>query len=198
MRKPKKEKKKKSLWRLLLLGLVYLVVIVVGWLYIMSPIWLPIMFLLTPFGTFYETDPSKYVQVMDYLSESIDEYTVNEYSKTQYEYLDSCRELFLDLTVTEEQFSALIEEARSGVYLERECYYAEGYYEIVYCDEYETFADDDRVGLACIEKVIYNSETNNVIYECFHADDSSVYALEDVAYFRRFQIDEKEYVEYLP
>ena len=196
--KKKNAKKKIGVWQII--GLI--VGVPLG---MFAMIALMMVLLVIFSGTFYETDPQKYEQAAEFFPESIAEYTVNGYSNTRYEYLDSCQEVFLDLTVNEEQFAALLEKARAGDYLERECYYAEGYYEIVYCDEYklgeDTVDESESTGVvyrAHVEKVIYNAETQNVLYEYFWTNDTGVYNLEDVVYFRRFGIDEKEYVKHLP
>ena len=56
-------------------------------------------------GTFYETDPAKYGKFQSYIEseieyfpKSIEEYVVNDYAYTRYEYLDLCYEVFLDLS----------------------------------------------------------------------------------------------------
>ena len=54
---------------------------------------------------------------------------------------------------------------------------------------------EPNVGWADIEKVIYNPETLNIIYVCFHANDTAVYKLDEVAYFNRFSILEEDYVK---
>lgn len=169
-------------------------------------------FLLLSFlfmGTRYETNPDTYKKAMkyidyretpgnDYFPESIEEYTVNKYSYTRYEYFDICVEVFVDLTVSETQMDELLTLAYNteGFLLERDAYYAEGYKEIVYRDKYEGLDEENgSVRWACIQKVIYNQETNNIVYECFYTEDSSVYELKDVVYFNHFGIDEAEYKE---
>ena len=165
----------------------------------------PLFFLMmsSGMGTYYVTDPAQYGQFeeyvqaeIDYFPESIADYTVHSYSYTRYEYMDSCYEVFLDITVSQEQFDALIKQAKSENRKshEKSAYYADGYREIVYVDEYEGFGDG-YVGYATIDKVIYNPETLNIIYESFHAHDTGVYPLSDFAYFKRFSIKETEYVK---
>lgn len=153
-------------------------------------------------GTFYVTDPAEYgkeesyiKEELGYFPESVEEYTVNAYAYTRYEYMDLCYEVFLDLTVSEAQLEELLAQtrARGGSY-EQAAYYAEGYYEIVFSDDYEA-CGEENVGWATIDKVIYNAESLNVIFESFHAHDSGVYELKDVSYFNRFGIDQYEYAE---
>jgi hypothetical protein len=116
--------------------------------------------------------------------------------------MDICYEIFLDISVTEEQLDRLIADAKSyGEYTESEAYYCDGYFEIVFEDYYrssdyvysEEGVEEKNVGWADIEKTVYNPETLNIIFVCFHANDSGVYDLDDLEYFKRFSIDEKEY-----
>ena len=161
-------------------------------------------------GTTYETNPAKYgkwdtsLDIPSFLPKSIAEYEVNEYSYTLYSYMDVCYEIFVDITVTETQFNELITNAKNNdAYLhEKQAYYNEGYTEIVFQDVYTIYTGEHinpatNVGWADIEKVIYNKKTLNVIYVCFHANDTGVYELSDVAYFNRFSIQQTEYVEML-
>ena len=155
-------------------------------------------------GTYYETDPSTHEEALEYIDapaffpQAIEDYTINEYSWTRYEYMDTCVELFIDLTVTEEQLTEILTNARQAGkrFVERETYYAEGYYEIVFSDEYSLDETSENVGNAYVQKIIYNIETGNVIYEHFDAFDTGVYEVKDVAYFNRFDIDQTEYVNH--
>ena len=60
-------------------------------------------------GTIQESSPeaygnwTKYHDAPAFLPDDLDGYTVNAYSYTLYNYLDICYEIFLDITVTEEQ-----------------------------------------------------------------------------------------------
>ena len=160
-----------------------------------------------PFGSKHTADPAQYgkwashLDVPPFLPTAIDNYQVNGYSYTLDAYLDDCYEIFLDITVTEDQLARLLDEAKMFPdYIgEKEAYYGDGYAEIVYEDFYVTAPQKDgaKVGWADIEKIVYNPETLNVIYVCFHANDTGVYALNAVAYFNRFSIQEEEYVENL-
>lgn len=161
-------------------------------------------FIFASMGTYYENNPESYAKAVQYidefaaLPEKLEGLIVNEYAYTRYEYMDTCVELFIDLTVTDDQMATLLEKARqtSGVLTERAAYYAEGYFEIVYADSYTIHEDIERVGNAYIQKIVYNEETGNVIYEHFDAFDTGVYELKDVAYFNRFGIDQAEYVKH--
>lgn len=161
-------------------------------------------------GTIQETSPQKYGEWEKYhtapsfLPQKIDEYTVNTYSYTLYNYMDTCYEIFLDITVSEEQFDELVEKARqySDKYIERETYYSDEYTEIVFADEYEKGEINEhdsleQVGTAKIDKIIFNPETLNIIYVSFHAEDTGVYDVERITYFNRFSITSDEYIEHL-
>lgn len=159
------------------------------------------------FGPKHITDVRKYGKVDRYIDfpyffpESVRDYTVNSYSYTDYSSMDDCYEIFLDLTVTEEQFDDLISQAKAHALFpqEKEAYYAEGYYEIVILnDSYSgEHGGINNVGWAAIEKVIYNPKTYHIVYECLNALDSGIYPLDEVAYFNRFGIDQVEYEESL-
>lgn len=159
------------------------------------------------FGDKHTTDPNQYQRNdgernITYLPESIDNYTVNNYSYTTYRFFDTCTEIFLDITVSEEQYRQLMENAKkySKDFTEQTAYYDKNYIEIVFSDDYalddDTTADERNVGNADIEKVIFDKNKHNIIYEYFYAFDTGVYPLKNVAYFNRFNIDENEYMQY--
>ena len=161
-------------------------------------------------GTVQESDPAAYgewadhLRIPDFLPESLEGYTVNAYSYILYDYFDTCYEIFLDLTVTEEQFAALIlcAEGYSDTRVTQAAYYDEAYTEIIFTDVYERWEADEadgleQVGWADVDKVIYNPETRNVIFVAFHANDTGVHDVENVAYFNRFSITPEEYVRHL-
>ena len=146
-----------------------------------------------------------YEKITPWMPESLEPYPVNGFFFGMDLYLDLCYEIFLDLTVTEEQLESILSEARENMPLsERDAYYAQGYREIVFEDHYEMISSDQEyvdsaanVGWADIEKVIYDPEALNVVFVCFHANDTGVYNLSDVAYFKRFDIRHEEYVLYV-
>lgn len=161
-------------------------------------------------GTIQESAPeaygnwTKYHDAPAFLPDDLDGYTVNAYSYTLYNYFDICYEIFLDLTVTEEQFTVLIERAEgySDARTSRTAYYDEAYTEIIFTDVYERWEAEDndgaeQVGWADIDKIIYNPDTRNIIYVAFHANDTGVHDVENVAYFQRFGITPDAYVEHL-
>lgn len=162
-------------------------------------------------GTIQESSPeaygnwTKHHDAPAFLPDDLDGYTVNAYSYTLYNYLDICYEIFLDITVTEEQCSALIQEAEaySADAMSRIAFYDESYTELVFTDVYEPMESDapsdgsEQVGWADIDKIIYNPDTCNIIYVAFHANDTGVHDVENVAYFQRFGITPDAYVEHL-
>lgn len=161
-------------------------------------------------GTVQENDPAtyggweKYHDAPGFLPESLDGVTVNQYSYTLYNYFDTCYEIFLDITVTADQFDTLIEEAMASAAspFSRIAFYDESYTELIFEDTYERGQIDtadglEQVGWADIDKVIYNPDTCNIIYVAFHANDTGVHDLENVAYFKRFGITPEAYVNHL-
>ena len=116
-------------------------------------------------------------------------------------YEESSRKLLQTLVLTPPGKSQF-EELLSGVLEQgRECYYSEGFYEVIFEDHYDIFTEEEDsqqvVGYADIEKIIYNPETNRIVYVALHANDTGVYPLKDVAYFNCFHIDETEYVKHI-
>lgn len=152
-------------------------------------------------GTFYEISANKYgkwasyLYIPSFLPSSVEDYTVNSYSYTLYSYMDICYEIFLDISVGENEFDSLLEKARaySTNYEEQPADYCDGYIEIVFMDHYRQAGNDENVGWADIEKVIYNPDTKNIVYVVFHANDTGVYEVKDVAYFNRFSITADNY-----
>ncbi len=172
---------------------------------------LTIIVLLTgcsDFGTVHTEDPleygneDNYISLPEFFPGSIYNYIVNNYSYTVYSYMDVCHEIFLDVTVPKEDFDNILNRVKdySAEFYEQAAYYAEGYSEIVFTDEYsinEKRKKDKNVWNAKIEKVIFNPLTYNIVFVSFDAFDSGVYPLDEVAYFNKFNIDQNEYVKYV-
>lgn len=139
-----------------------------------------------------------YIELPEFFPNSVEGYSVNAYAYNLESWMDVCHEIFLDITVTESQFDDLLSEDMSNSV---ECYYSDGFYEIVFQDSYTIFNDEHNeeqvVGYADIEKIVYNPETCRIVFVVFHANDTGVYPLKDVAYFNCFNIDENEYVKHL-
>ena len=156
------------------------------------------------FGSKRITDVEQYGQLESYIAlpeffpDSVEGYTLNAYAYNLESWMDTCYEIFLDIIVSKDQFDKLLSD-RTGQ--AAECYYASGYYEVVFEDSYDLFDGEENgdqvVGFADIEKIIYNPETYRIVFVAFHANDTGVYPLKDVAYFNCFDIDENEYVEHL-
>lgn len=157
------------------------------------------------FGDYHITDPDKYNpkdgnMTVYYFPESIDKYTVNSYSYNTYRYLDTCTEIFLDISVSEEQFKHIIETAKKfdNVVEIKQAFYDKEYTEIVLSDYYSESDKNDEgklwVDNAEIKKIIYNEDNRNIVFEYFYAVDSNVYPLDEVIYFKRFNISESDYI----
>lgn len=162
-------------------------------------------FLGCDYGSKRITDPEQYgkfasyIELPSFFPNSIESFTVNSYAYNLESWLDTCYEIFLDITVTKEQFDELAKNITVRI---DECYYAEGFYEAVFMDSYDVFTDEGDgemqvVGYADIEKIVYNPETYQIIFVAFHANDTGVYPLSDFQYFNRFKIDENEYAEHI-
>ena len=157
------------------------------------------------FGDYHITDPDKYNPkdgnlTVYYFPESIDKYTVNSYSYNTYRYLDTCTEIFLDITATEKQFENIIQTAEKSSEnpVIKQAFYDSDYNEIVFSDYYSKSDDSEKekqsVGNAEIKKIIYNKKSLNIIFEYFYAVDTDVYPLDEVEYFKHFNISENDYL----
>ena len=157
------------------------------------------------FGSFRTDDANEYLKDLaikpcSFLPETIEQYKVNKYVCTKHIYFDDCQEIYLDITVTKEQLKKIIDESQnnSNYKYEKDSYYDEEYKEIVFEDiyriSYENGEETNNVGWADIDKIIYCEKTLNVIFVCFHTMDSYVHKVDEVEYFKRFSIDQKEYV----
>ena len=139
-----------------------------------------------------------YIELPEYFPDSVENYTVNSYAYHLESWMDTCYEIFLDVTVSKDQFDELLAEQTGQAV---ECYYAQGYYEVVFEDSYDIFDGEENgdqvVGFADIEKIIYNPETYRIVFVAFHANDTGVYPLKDFAYFNCFNIYENEYVKHI-
>ncbi len=139
-----------------------------------------------------------YIELPEFFPNSVSDYTINSYAYNLESWMDTCYEIFLDVTVTESQFFTLLGSLLNNG---KQCYYASGFYEVVFQDSYEVYNDEFNnvqvVGYADIEKIVYNPTTFQIVFVAFHANDTGVYPLNDFAYFNRFNIDENEYASYL-
>lgn len=158
------------------------------------------------FGEEYITDSKQYrrfdgSQTINYFPENISNYTINDYSYRTYNYFDRCTEIFLDITVSKDEFNKLVNSARrySKKPVTQKAYYDKDYTEIVFDNYYginDENAEKNNVGNADIKKVIYNRNKRNIIYVYFKAFDTGVYPLKNVAYFNHFNIKESEYAKH--
>lgn len=136
-----------------------------------------------------------HIALPEFFPDSVEAYVVNSYAYNLESWMDTCYEIFLDITVSKDQYEELLSEHTGQAV---ECYYASGYYEVVFEDSYDLFDGDENrdqvVGFADIEKIIFNPEIYRIVFVAFHANDTGVYPLKDVAYFNCFDIDENGYV----
>ena len=152
----------------------------------------------------YTVDVAEYGQVAnyitfpDYFPESLDDYQVNGYSYRLYAYLDICYEICLDITAEKEEMESMLTEAKTKrtVYLEREASYANGYYELVFCDDFAANdPEGDTIGEADVEKIVYDPVTGDMVFVRIYAVDAGMYPLKELAYFNRFDINAENYGE---
>lgn len=158
------------------------------------------------FGSYYTEDVSEYgdfvkkYEAPDFLPDTLDDVTVVKYCYTVEAYFSRAVEIYLEVTVPEEDFDDYIKDimASEESHNIKTAYYDSAYTEIIFKDEYEIYEyeEDDMqiVGLADVQKVIYSPDTCTVIFECLYVDESALLYLDQVVYFARFEIDEYEYV----
>jgi hypothetical protein len=158
------------------------------------------------FGSYYTEDVSEYGEYVkkyeapDFLPDTLDDVTVVKYCYTAEAYFSRAVEIYLEVTVPEENFDDYIKDIMDSEesHNTKTAYYDSSYIEIIFKDDYEIYEyeEDDAqiVGIADVQKVIYSPETHTVIFECLYVDESAVLYLDQVVYFARFEIDEYEYV----
>lgn len=159
------------------------------------------------FGSYYTEDVSEYGEYVkkyeapDFLPDTLDDVTVVKYCYTVEAYFSRAVEIYLEVTVPEENFDDYIKDIMDSEesHTTKTAYYDSSYIEIIFKDDYEIYEyeedDAQMVGLADVQKVIYSPETYTVIFECLYVDESAVIYLDQVVYFTRFAIDEYEYVD---
>lgn len=105
----------------------------------------------------------------------------------------------MDVTLNQEQFDYLLDSIKSLdlSYNETEAYYADGYQEIIFANRTTDDGEnpDYIVSMAEIKKVVYNTETLNIVFVDFTIYDA--YPLYEIAYFNRFGIEWSSYIEYM-
>ena len=154
------------------------------------------------FGSYYTEDVSEYgdyvkkYEAPAFLPDTLDDVTVVKYCYTVEAYFSRAVEIYLEVTVPEENFNDYISDIMSSdqTHTTKTAYYDPTYTEIIFKDEYEIYEYEEIVGLADVQKVIYSPDTCTVIFECLYVDESALLYLDQVVYFARFEIDEYEYV----
>ncbi len=145
-------------------------------------------------------DPENYQSIVssvgmaEFFPDTIDGYTVKSFSYSASSAFDDCREVFLDIIVKQDEFDSLLAQARQYPYFEETGgYHADGYYEIVFQDSYawEKYEEVDAILHADIQKVIYNTDTRNIVF----VDFSTTYPspLKNTVYFDWLGIGLTEY-----
>ena len=151
------------------------------------------------------TDPSEYgnvhdsVQIPFYYPESITEYTVNSYFYAIEKDTALCYEIFLDLTVSEDELTSFISSITSDRRKKTitDSYNYVGYKEIVFFDEYAIATDrlfsKTAIEAANIEKVLYSEENQRIIFVLLYIEENSGYHYDEIEYFKKLNIDPTNY-----
>ena len=150
-------------------------------------------------------DPADYgcydecVSAPAYLPNSLDGYTVNAFSYSVDSWNDyyTSYEIFLDITVSEEEFTKIINavNADERTKSSTNAFYGEGFSEIVFSDTFIT-EYGYSIGPSNIEKVIYNSETHEIAFAVLFVGENALRQVSSIAYFKRFNITEQEYLRH--
>ena len=147
------------------------------------------------------TDPAKYgsfnssVKIPDYYPESISAYTVSRYYYAMNSAPTLAYEIYLDITMPEADFDALIAKVTSDTRQKttKDAFHSTDYNEIIFSDEYEFEYKYNEVKSANIEKVIYHKTKPRVVFVLFVVEEGGSYDLESIEYFNRLRIDPFDY-----
>ena len=149
------------------------------------------------------TDPQKYgdfhrtVEIPDYYPESLSAYTVNDYCYFIEKNSRLCYEVFIDITLSENEFSEMLSSvnADSRKKSVKDAFHSPGYKDVIFYDEYE-FSDEtsfDAVESAHIEKVIYSEAESRIIFVLLYIEQYSYYEVEKIEFFKKLKIDPSQY-----
>ena len=103
---------------------------------------------------------------------------------------DGIVEIYLEVEMTDSSYNELKSQYKGQL---TECWYAEGYSEYARNDSLD--ADENYCGYAYVKKIIFNDSDKTVIFEYLDASDPVHF--ENIYYLERFNIDGKEYSDYL-
>lgn len=146
------------------------------------------------------TDPEKYgefhdsVNVPAYFPGDISGYTVNNYCYAIEKGTYLCYEIFLDITLSEEDFtkvlSAVTSDGRTKVI--KGAYHSDKYNDVIFSDEF-TYDLHSYVEKANIEKVIYSEEKSRIIFTLLYVEENSFYHIDNVEFFKKLNITPEAY-----
>lgn len=103
---------------------------------------------------------------------------------------DGIVEIYLEVEMTDSAYNELRSQYKGQL---TECWYAEGYSEYARNDILD--ADEKYCDYAYVKKIIFNDSDKTVIFEYLNASDPVYF--ENIYYLERFNIDGKEYSDYL-
>ena len=143
-------------------------------------------------------------ELPEFFPKNLDGLTVNSYGYRDMSFGDSSYEIFLCVTVPDEDaFYAMIDKGltNSKMKVHTAAFYNSEYMEIIFEDSYLIYEDADvedtygeLVGAANIAKIIYSEKTKCIVYEYLLVDDTGIYYVDDIMYFNFFSITESDYV----
>ena len=106
-------------------------------------------------------------------------------------------EIYLEIKVEDSKFNNLIiEYMNNNTYYMLDAYYNDSYIELIKNDNISfDNINKNYTSFAFVEKLIYNEDTNIIIYEYLHVEDP--FDFEEIYYFNRFNINAYEYNSYV-
>ena len=145
-------------------------------------------------------DPAKYgdfhndVKLPAYYPKSISNYKINGFSYKIEKNSTLCYEIFLDLTLSEDDFNLLIANvnADSRSKTVKSAYHSSEYKEIVFSDIFE-YDYQEYVLDSNIEKVIYKDSEFRIIFVLLYTEELAYYPADNIEYFKKLNIDPQKY-----
>ena len=146
------------------------------------------------------TDPQKYgefhdsVNVPAYLPGDISNYTVNNYCYVIEKSAYLCYEIFLDITLSPEDFTKVLSTVTSNTRdkVVKGAFHSDKYNDVIFSDEftYDLYAYVEK---ANIEKVIYSQEKSRIIFAILYVEENSLYHINNVEFFKKLNITPEAY-----
>lgn len=145
-------------------------------------------------------DPAKYgdfnkdVKLPAYYPKSISNYKINGFSYKIEKNSTLCYEIFLDLTLSEDDFNLLIANvnADSRSKTVKSAYHSSEYKEIVFSDIFE-YDYQEYVLDSNIEKVIYKDSEFRIIFVLLYTEELAYYPVDNIEHFKKLNINPQEY-----